>query len=423
MKYLIIIPLFITSLIANELNDLIDIALQNNSNIIIQKSNIDNKDAGITEARAGYLPNLSLNADISNYDIKTSGVRTDGDAKGYTVTANQLIYDFGKTYQQIASSKSSYNASLKELITTTSSTVLDVKKAYYDILNKYQLIEVAQESVKIDELQLNQASEYLKAGIKTKIDVTNAQLQLSNSNLDLLKSNYDLKISKTKLITILGESNIRDVKKDTQDIMKLSKNVKGTHYNIEDLIAEALKNRPEIEMYKFLIDSSFQQYKSVQSSYYPTLNLSGSYQDSQSDDIASLDVKQGSIGVYLKWDFFSGFRTKANTKQALTSLQTVKEQLKQQELTITADVTTAYYNLKQSVDSLKISLLNVDLAEQNLELSQERYKNGLNDIVELNNSKLDFINAKNNLVNTYYTYKTSMASLDYTLGVIYTEMN
>ena len=70
MKYLILVPLFITSLIANELNDLIDIALQNNSNIIIKKSNIDNKDATITEAKSAYLPNLSLSADLSTYDIK-----------------------------------------------------------------------------------------------------------------------------------------------------------------------------------------------------------------------------------------------------------------------------------------------------------------------------------------------------------------
>ena len=65
-------------------------------------------------------------------------------------------------------------------------------------------------------MQLEQASEYFKAGVRTRIDVTNAQLQLSNSKLDLLKAEFGLESANTSLISILGvklEKNF-SVKKD-----------------------------------------------------------------------------------------------------------------------------------------------------------------------------------------------------------------
>ena len=67
------------------------------------------------------------------------------------------------------------------------------------------MIHVAKESIKINKFQLYQAQEYFKAKVKTKIDVTNAQLQLSNSNMDLLKAKFNVKKANAKLITLLSK--------------------------------------------------------------------------------------------------------------------------------------------------------------------------------------------------------------------------
>ena len=408
----------------NSLNDLIDIALENNTNISISKLKAQNKKATIGVSKSAYLPNLTAVGEVANYNLDNSSVDNSGQVESITLSASQLLYDFGKTMGSIAASKEDFEASINEIITTSSSTVLNVKNAYYNILNQHRLIEVAKESVKIDELQLIQATEFFKAGVKTKIDVTNAQLQLSNSNLQLLKSTYDLKSAKTKFITILGKEDIREsfkIKKENKNINNLSKDIlQKETFILDNLIDEAFNNRAELLVQKSLINFQREQYISTKGDYFPTISLKGNYKDSNADsDISVLDKTEYSAGVYLEWNFFSGFKTKSNAKQKLTLLKTAKENLKFQELSIIEEVTTSYYNVQQSIDSLEISILNVQLANQNLELAQARYINGLNDIVELNDAKLDFIEAKNELVNTYYNYKTDLASLDYATGVIY----
>jgi len=417
MKRILLLSILSVSLYGESLDELISIAIKNNTTIKQSQINVNTKKQSQIKSESLYLPTLSLEADISKYDIETAGVKTDGNAKSISVSASQLLYDFGKSSHKIEASKQNLTASKKELNVTSANIILNVTKVYYDILNKLALINVAEESVKIDEFQLYQAKEYFKAKIKTKIDVTNAKLQLSNSKMKLLTATFDVKKAKVQLISLLSKQDII-VENMNQDIKNLVKEIQKDTYDLESLISKAIKNRDELVMYKYLEKALHRNYESSKSDFYPKVNLVGSYQDSSSDDISSLDTNQFTVGVYLKWELFSGFRTQASKKEALNELQNVKEKQKEQELSIIENVTNAYFNVEQNKQSIEISLLNNELAQQNLELAQERYKNGLNSLLELNDAKLDFINAKIDLVNQYYGYKTSQAVLKYEIGTI-----
>lgn len=415
-----IISLF-TSLNAKEFNldELIDIALNNNTKIQVSKNNKEIKTQEVKKAKSAYLPKLSASADIGNYDIKSLGSEQEGDATSVTLSANQLLYDFGKTSSSIDASKYNLDASKTEISSNTQSTILSVKETYYDILNKYQQIEVANESIKLDELQLSQANEYFKAGIRTKIDVTNAKLNLSNSQLKLVKAEYSYKIAKTKLISILGLNKQIDIKTNNSDIKSLAKNSILKYEDLDKLIDLGLIQRPEIKKYSALIKSNKASIKNVKSQYYPRLDINASYTDKNSDDISSLESKQTAVLLNLKWDLYTGNTTNADKKIALSNLSSTNKQLEQTRLEITQDITNSYFNMKQSFDSIKIGLLSLDFSIENLNLANERYKAGLNDLLEVNDAKLEYTQAKTTLINAYYTYLSNNAQVEYSLGLNY----
>jgi len=399
------------------LDDLVQIALENNHKIDSSKYKEEAKKANIDLNKAGYLPTVSLTGELAAYDIKTKTSNTNDPVNSLTFNASQLLYDFGKTKATVDSSKQTYDASLSETDALKNSILLSVKQSYYNILNQHQLILVAKESVKIDSLQLEQAQEYLNAGVRTRIDVTNAQLQLSTSKLDLVKATYKLKSAKTQLITILGV-NINDsltVRKEVDDIVDLVKYITFKPLELNSLIDDGVKNRPETAMYQAKIKSQKSKIRNVKKEYLPDLDFDASYADKNSNNV-SLESEQWTAGVYLKWTLFSGQSTKANVKNNLAVLQDVKSQLKQQELTIMQEVTDAYFSLKENEESIKISSLNLELSIANLDLAQQRYKAGLNDLVEFNDAKLEYTKAKSNLVNTYYNYLISHANLEYASG-------
>ncbi len=413
---------FLVSANAKELSldELIDIALNNNTNIQITKNQKDVSEQKLRQAKALYLPQVTSVANTGEYDIKQNGIKQDGTVNSVTLSANQLIYDFGKTTSAIKASSYNVEASSNDVTSTVQEIVLAVKKAYFEILNKYQQIIVAKEAVKLDELQLSQAEEYFKAGIRTQIDITNAQLQLSNSNLKLIQAQYDLKRAKTNLISILGKNISEDlsVQVDKGNINSLAKNATLNYQDTNNLIGIALKNRAEIKKYDSLINANKQNLKNANYQYLPTIDVSASYNEQDSDDITSLDSNQTAVLLNLKWDIFTGFSRDANRKIALSNLSSSYKQKEQQELAIIEAVTNTHLNTKQSFETIKISLLSLDLATRNLDLAQQRYKAGLNDLLELNDAKLEYTQAKSNLVNTYYAHLVNSANLEYSLGII-----
>ncbi len=401
------------------LEELINIALENNTNIKVSKNEKDVKVQEVKKAKSAYLPKLSASADIGTYDIKSLGTKQEGEATSVSLNAKQLIYDFGKTSSSIDSSKYNLDASSSEISSNTQSTIFSVKETYYDILDKYQQIEVAKESVKLDELQLSQAKAYFKAGIRTQIDVTNARLNLSNSQLKLIKADYSYKIARTKLISILGLDKQIDIKTNSNDIKSLAINSTLIYKDLEYLVNIGLKQRPEIQKYDSLIKANRANIKNVKSQYYPTLDVNASYTDKNSDDISSLESRQTAVLLNLKWDLYTGSTTDADKKIAVSKLSSSTKQLDQTKLEITQDITNAYFNMKQSFDSIQIGLLSLDLSVKNLDLANERYKAGLNDLLEVNDAKLEYTQAKTTLINAYYTYLSNNAQVEYSLGSNY----
>lgn len=414
---------FFSDLNANEtsLKDLIDIAIENNSNIKISKFTQDKEKASYNLSKTEYLPKVGFTGELSSYDIETNESNdSDNSVTGYNLSASQLLYDFGRTSNQIETAKKNLEASGFEIIKNISETVLETKQAYYNILNNYQQINLAEESITIDELHLNQADNYFNAGVRTLIDVTDARLQLSNSKLKLVQSQYSLKNSKTKLISIIGIQNSDEIRvQKDEEIQTAIKSFKKSNFTLEELLDAGLKNRAEIKVFEKQIEAQQLELKNTKKEYYPTLNFDVNYNDKNSDDIVSLDSKQTSAGIFLKWDIFTGNSTEENIKISLVNLNSLKQQLFQEKLQIKEDITSAYFKVKENEESIKIAILNVKLSADKLDLANQRYKAGLNDLVEVNTSKLAYTEAKSQLIDTYYNYLTSKADLDYAIGVIY----
>lgn len=419
IKLFLSFAILISTLNAKELKleDLLNIALKNNTNITVSQNNSLIKKESITTSRADYLPNLSLNASRSYYDVTSAGTTLQDNVNAYTLTFSQLIYDFGKTSNNINSSKEEYEASKQEILKNISSTILQTKKQYYKILNNYQTIDLAKEISKIDALHLVRAIEYFKAGIKTKIDVTDAKIQVANSSLDEIQASYDLKTSYNELNSILGETLEKDIQiKKDKSINFLVKKIKPLARNLDALINEAFENKVELKIYKAKIKASLSKIQTSRAKYYPTLNLNASYNNNTADDLTSLDEEQALVGVTLQWDLYTGNSTQAEVRTALLKLSTLKQEMKQEEIDITQELTTAFYKVKQNEKSIIISLQNVTLSTEKLDLAKQRYENGLNDLLELNDSKLQYSQAKTELINTYYSYLNSLANLDYARG-------
>jgi outer membrane protein TolC len=408
-KTLIIFILLSKVIFAEEkgLDELINIAVSNNPSIQIAKANIKVSDTQIGYARSEYLPQINLN------------LKATQSSSGGSFNLNQLIYDFGVVSNNIDASKSNYRASLKQLDFVINDVVISIKRAYYDILRKYQLKNVANEAIKMDELQLKGAKADVRAGVRTKIYLTNAKLQLSNSKLEFMKSDFALKLANNRLISILGVDIDKDfqVKRDNKEIIKLAKNLNKIDVDVDVLIKKGLSEHSKISFYEENIKASQANMAKNYSGYFPSIYLDASHNQMIPFNQSEKDA-QTKVEVLLKWNLFSGFKTNLSIQKSSENLKISREKLKDIKLKITEDIKSAYLDIKKNEKVIQIQILSVSLATQNLSLTRYRYKSGLGNMVELNNAKLEYTKRKSDLVNSYYSYMISLANLDYVMGSI-----
>lgn len=415
------------------LKELIETALKNNKQIEIARQKALQSKGELTQARSGYLPHLELEGSY-NYVRRKDGstlaedgaaiqsatnsneIVSDDVARG-TVRLSQLIYDFGKTGSAITMGRKSLNAAEANLSRQISGTIFQVKKAYYSILEKSRLIEVAEESVQSFRQHLEQTRTFHHAGVRTRVDVINAEVELSNAQLNRSKALYNLKIAQTAFNQVVGWTppvdgwNLQEAEVRLESMLAIMPDIDE---HIENQIAQAEKSRPDVIQIQNLIESAKANVSSVKGEYLPSIKASATYNDYNTN----LSVYQDNLeaGLTCTWDIFSGLHTYGSLTSARAKLKEYEAQLADLVMTVRQEITESWLRTSETRESVQIAVKTLELAKENLVLAEKRYQTGSSDILEYNEAQRNLLKAKNDLIVNYYDFLTALAGYEFATG-------
>ncbi len=400
------------------LREIVDLAQKNNPQIDVAKQQCLQSQGGLTQAQSGYLPHLSVGGSVARQNIDNLEPDDEDTVKNASIRLSQLIYDFGNTGGAIESSRMILQASDDIFYQTRQDIVFLSKQAFYDVLANRRLVEVDKQAVANFKHQLYRAKKFFEAGVRTKIDVTNAGVELSNAQLSLLRSRSNLKTSRVKLEQILGIRPNSGMYKLTHvdgplDALAASKT--DMPDSLDEQLSMAFFSRSDVKSIKALVQSARAEIRKAQSGYYPTVSANAGYEEYDTD-LESLS-DQWRFGVDLTWELFSGFQTEGEIVSAKGKFMELEAALRDLELAVRQEVTDSYLRAKENREGVDIASETLNLAEENFKMASERYKAGLNDMIEYNDAQLLLTRAQSNLIITYYDYLIALARLEYAVGV------
>ena len=374
------------------------------------------------QALSNYLPQIDLYGSAGYAGVKSVSTQEDGRLITGQITASQLIFDFGKTSGQIGFYSHESNASFANYSQNISNKIYTVKQNYYDLLRRDSLIRVYEENLKLTQQQLIRARRYFEAGIKTKIDVADANVRLIEAELDLENSRYDLKLGYVTLDRSIG--NIHETVEgevylpDLNITSDLYGSLPKENMSLDALVDFAYSHRNTLKSYDHKIKSAQSKVRQESGDYFPGLYLGGDYQHSNTETALQpyLPEEQWNANVNLKWNLFGGFRTMAKTEQAKIALLQSRSTFDDAKLRIRQETGDADINLRKSQANVKLSQALSKAAKEKFEQAQKRYENGLSDYIELQEARQGYINANAKLVSSYYNYFIALAALDRAIG-------
>jgi outer membrane protein len=394
----------------------IDIALKQNPNIIASEGTVETNRSRVGEARSAYYPQLSAQASYGRLRsasgpsagplVWTAPVNT---AVG-SVTLNQNILDFGKTSSQVNISKYNLESSRSDLSSTQDTIILNVKQAYYGVLQAGRNRDVAADVLKQFQLHLDQAQGFYDVGTKAKIDVIKAEVDLSNAKLSVINAENALKIAWVTLNNAMGTPDAPNY--------TIEDNLSFQQYTttLEEATARAFENRPDLKSISAKRRAAEENISLQRSGYYPVLSGNASYAKSEVDVPSNTATNTWDVGVALTFPLFSGFLTSHQVAEAKANLYVLKaneESLRQQ---ILLDVRQAYLNLQASEASIATAELASRQAKENLDLANGRYAAGVGSPIEVSDAFATYVAAQANYTGALSNYKIAQANIEKAMG-------
>jgi outer membrane protein len=326
----------------------------------------------------------------------------------YGVTANQLLYDFGKTSSSIDAAK--YDLKAREIATqrARNRSALDFIFAYYDLLEADKLLQVAAEEVKQYEEHKRDAELRYSAGVVTKNEVLQADVTLADSRQRYLTSD-NLRSLRASRINSLLLRPLNDAVRPEE--VKTSPSAGIT---LEAAWTAAEAQSPEIQVLDAGIRSKEEGINSTRAEYFPTFYLSGGYQYQEND--FQVYPRNWSLIAGMNFNLFDGGATSARVhigKSELASLKTTRDKIVD---AVRLDVKGAYLNLQSSAQQIDVTKTAVAQAEENLRLQRLRYQEGVGTALEVLDAVTLMSTTQSNTWKALYGFARAEAGLLYSMG-------
>lgn len=393
-----------------------EIAIQNHPQL--KQSRLIAAAAGevTTQLRAAYYPTVTGN--FTGVEAESNSRITAGalnnpiiyDRYANGLEVHQLVTDFGRTHNLVASANLQARAAQSGVQVSLEDILLGVNSAYFAVLRAQAVLKVAQQTADERQVVVNQVTALTNNRLKSGLDLSFAQVNLSQARLLLTSAQNDVQSSYADLAMALGYSGHQsfDLADETAGDLTLP--------DIDEAAAKALESRPELAQQQYNVEAAKRFATAERDLYFPTLNLLGVAgltpygQDQLADRYAA-------VGFNLSLPIFEGHLFGARRAEANFRAQGQDQQLQVMRDQVVRDVKHAWLNANTARQNLDLTAELVAQADKALNLAQERYKLGLSSIVELSQAQLNDAQAQIQAVTAKYDYRISIAQLRYQEGI------
>jgi outer membrane protein len=395
------------------------IALANNPQIHISQLIARVQNQVVREHRADQLPNLngSLTAveanngsRISSGTLTASRLLTDS---GIGMQFSQLITDFGRTSNLVASAKLQEKARLSDAEASREDIVLVTDQVFFSVIEAQETLKVAVETVSARQDLTDQVSALASSKLKSDLDLSFAQVNLSQAKLLQLNAQNDLDAAKAALSATLGYDRLMNLQlvDDTGPLPPLAPDP-------EALIAEAIQNRPDLESLKFSEQAAQKFSKAQHDQLLPTISALGVVGDTPTGSPQYFTTNwYGAVGGNINIPIFNGFRFAAQASEAALQAHSASEQTRALREQVVRDVRTAWLNANTALQRVTVTSELVREADTALDLAKTRYDLGLSSIVELSQAELQQTEAAISNANAKSQYNFAISTIKFQTGV------
>lgn len=398
----------------------IEYALAHSTQMLASQEEVSAAAANKKKEFTEFLPKLSANYAYTHLDDEKKPfldvVTTPQDLHQFTATVDQPLFaGFSKKRRYEISALGLDVARLLERQTRLD-LIMRVKTAFFQVLQKEKLEEVAQQAVTQLKAHAEVAKNFYEVGMIPKNDLLESEVELANANQGLVVAQHSVQLARAQFNTLLRRPV--DAALTVEDVMEYRPFSKA----YEDCVEAALKHRPEMWIADLEIEIAQRQVELTKSGYYPSVNLQGNYY--KRGDDPGLD---GGEGIYFEeewdamaiasWTFWEWGKTRFGVSEKKSRLSQAQLSRIELEDNIRQEVKEAYLTVTAAEKNILTAQKAVEQAQENFRMNQERYKEQVATSTDVIDAQTLLTTTQTNYFNALSVFNISEAGLDRAMGL------
>ena len=288
--------------------------------------------------------------------------------------------------------------------------VLAVGFTYLQAVADEARVETAEAQVKTAQALYDQATDQVAAGASPDIDGLRAKVELQTREQQLMQAQNNFAIQKLTVGRVIGLAPGQEFELTDKSLYQAFEGI-----TVDEALKRAYASRSDYLAAMTAVRAAEFSQRAAVAGYWPSLSFNADYGAGAAHPSTATQVfdVRGTLSIPI----FQGGSVHGEVLQAAARLEQSRERLDNLRAQIDSDVRAALLNLQSAAAQVSVARSNVDLAEQTLAQSRDRFGAGVADSVEVVQSQQTVASAHEQYISSLYSYNFAKISLVRALGV------
>ena len=407
------------------LQDAIDRGLKQNLGVLLSHADIRSAQGQRWEALSALLPHLTASPYAAESKVNIDELGFAGLASAFHLPSSSIgpfsyfdaranltenLFDW-KSINATRAANQSVRSADYTFKDARDLVVLAVGYTYLQAIADEARIETAAAQVATAQAVYDQAADQINAGTSPDIDGLRAKVELQTRQQQLIQAKNNFAIQKLTVARVIGLAPGQEFEFADKSPYQPFEDI-----TVEEALQRAYASRSDFRAASATLRAAEYTKKSARAENYPSLAFSGDY------GVAGTYSTLGTHGVFdvrgtLTIPIFQGGKVQGDEMEADAQVEQSRQKLENLRAQIDADVRTAFLNLQSSAEQVEVAKSNIDLAQQTLDQSRDRFAAGVTDTVEVVQSQEQVASANDSYISSLYSFNYAKISLARAMGL------
>ena len=380
------------------LDSLIDLAVEQNPDVLMAINRMEMAKANLRIARSGYFPSFTLEGGWTRQ--QTSGNTGSGAPQGWgnqfqgTVNMSWQVDVFGTIRMKVKAQKESFAASREEYNATMVSLCAEVASAYFNLREMQQELDVLRRNAVSQEAVVKITEVRYNTGLVSKLDVAQAK-SVYYSTLASIPSTEASVIQYINALAVLLGLYPQDVADALSVPGPLPDYMEPVGVGVPGML---LLRRPDVRAAEKQVHAQAALLGATKLDWLPTFFLNGSigYASNELRDFTKRNSMMWSIAPSISWNLFNGGKSLNEERLQRAQLDETINQFNLTVLTAVQEVDNAMSAYRNSIKQIVACREMLNQGKEAFNLSIDLYKQGLTpfqNVLDAQRSLLTYENA------------------------------